>query len=131
MPFGDTTSPEIEAVAKEIVDAAFTVHSHIGPGALESVYEICLAHELRKRGLTVAAQVALPIVYDNIKLDAGLRMDLVVNNRVIIEVKAVDKMIPVFDAQCYTYLKFSGLRLCFLINFNTKLIKDGIKRIIR
>ena len=131
MPLGDTTSPEIERIATEIVDAAFRVHNEIGPGALESVYEICLAHELIKRGFHVQRQIALPIIYDNIRFDAGLRLDLIVDHLVIIEVKAVEKIIPVHEAQCYTYLKFANLRLCFLINFNVKLIKDGIKRVVR
>lgn len=131
MSLGDRTSPEVERIATLIVDAAFKVHSEIGPGALESIYEMCLAHELTKRGLRVDRQVDVPIVYDNIRFDAGLRIDLLVEGTVIIELKAVEKMNPVFEAQCFTYLKFTGLRLCFLINFNTKLIKDGIKRILR
>lgn len=131
MPLGDRTSPEVERIATEIVDAAFKVHMEIGPGALESIYEICLAHELTKRGLRVERQVDVPIVYDNIRFDAGLRIDLLVEGTIIIELKAVEKMNPVFEARCFTYLKFTGLHLCFLINFNTKLFKDGIKRIVR
>lgn len=131
MSFGETTSPEIERVAKQVVDSAFKVHSEIGPGALESIYELCLAHELVKRGLSVAQQVVLPVFYDGIQLDVGLQLDLIVEGLVIVEVKSVEKMIPVFDAQCLTYLKFSKHRLCLLINFNVKLIKDGIKRIVR
>ena len=130
MPIGDMTSPEIERIAKQILDAAFCVHSEIGPGALESIYEVCLAHELNKRGLVTKRQVALPIVYDGIRFELGLRLDLVVEELVIIEVKAFEKVIPVHEAQCYTYLKVTGLKLCLLINFNTKLLKVGIKRIV-
>jgi GxxExxY protein len=116
-------------VAKHIVDAAFHVHSKLGPGLLESVYEACLAHELRKRGLAVRRQVVVPIHYDEVVLDDGLRIDLLVDECVIVEVKAVEKDHPVFQAQLITYLKLTGHRLGLLINFNVPYIKDGIKRI--
>jgi GxxExxY protein len=112
------------------VDAAFKVHSTLGPGLLESVYEICLAHELSKRGLKVQTQVAFPIVYDEVRLDAGLRIDLVVENQLIVEIKAVETMQPVFEAQILTYLKLTKIRLGLLINFNVSKIKDGIRRIV-
>lgn len=131
MRYGENTSVEIERVAREIVDASFKVHQVLGPGILESVYETCLAYELSKRGLKVLRQVMVPIVYDGQQLDDGLRLDLMVEDCVIVEVKAVEKMLPLFEAQALTYLKLTGKRLALLINFNVPLIKDGIKRIIR
>ncbi len=130
MQYGETTSDEVERIASAVVDSAFKVHSALGPGLLESVYEICLAHELRKRGLEVERQIALPVFYDDIRLDAGLRLDLVVNRLVIVEIKAVEKFNPVFAAQVLTYLKLTGYALGLLINFNVARIKDGIKRIV-
>ena len=130
MPYGESTSPEIERIATIIVDAAFKVHSTLGPGLLESVYSICLAHELTKRGLRVAREVILPIVYDGVQLDAGLRIDLLIESCVIVETKAVEKMNPVFEAQLLTYLRLTRNQLGFLINFNVVKIKDGIKRVI-
>jgi GxxExxY protein len=123
-------SQGVDLLAKQVVDAAFRVHSTLGPGLLESVYEICLAHELSKRGLKFQTQVAFPIIYDGVRLDAGLRIDLVVENQLIVEIKAVETMPPVFEAQLLTYLKLTQLRLGILINFNVSKIKDGIKRII-
>lgn len=124
-------SPALERIAAQIVDAVFRVHLMLGPGLLESVYEACLAYELRKRGLNVQRQVIVPIKYDEVVLDDGLRLDLLVENSVIIEVKAVEKMNPVFEAQMLTYLKLSNKRLGFLINFNVPVIRQGIKRVIR
>lgn len=120
---------ETNRVASKIVDAAFAVHSALGPGLLEGVYETCLVHELSKRGLKVERQVAIPVIYDNLHLDAGLRLDLVVQNCVLIELKAVEKLLPVHTAQVLTYRKLSGYRLGLLVNFNITLIKDGIRRI--
>jgi GxxExxY protein len=128
--FGESTSEEIERVASAVVDAAFKIHTRLGPGLLESAYRAVMIYELRKRGFEVQFEVVVPIVYDDIKLDAGYRLDLLVNNCVIVEVKAVEKLHPVHDAQLLTYLKLTGIRLGFLINFNTKLIKDGLKRIV-
>ena len=122
-------SVETDTVARQVVDSAFRVHKQLGPGLLESVYEICLAHELRKTELRVEKQLALPVIYDGIRIDAGLRLDLVVNNLVVVELKAVEETLPVHQAQLLTYLKLSGMRLGLLINFNVPLIKDGIKRI--
>lgn len=127
--YRDPISEEVNQVAKQIVDAAFTVHSTLGAGLLESVYEVCLDYELTKRGLRVARQVSLPVIYDDIQLDAGFRLDLLVNQCVIVELKAVPDLLPVHTAQVITYLKLSQHRLGFLINFNVPLIKDGIKRI--
>jgi GxxExxY protein len=131
MRYGENTSVEVERVARDIVDASFKVHHALGPGILESVYEICLAYELSKRGLKVLRQVKVPIVYDGQQLDDGLRLDLMVEDCVIVEVKAVEKMLPLFEAQALTYLKLTGKRLALLINFNVPNIRDGIKRIIR
>jgi GxxExxY protein len=122
-------SEETDAVASKIVDAALTVHIALGPGLLESVYELCLLHELKKRGLIAERQVALPVVYDDLSLDAGLRLDLVVEHLVIVELKAVEMLLPVHKAQVLTYLKLSGFRLGLLLNFNSVLMKHGIHRI--
>lgn len=122
-------SSEMDEVAKQVVNAALAVHRGLGPGLLESVYEICLAHELRKRGLKVERQLELPVAYDGIRLDAGFRLDLVVNDCLIVELKTVDALLPIHHAQVLTYLKLSNHRLALLINFNVTLIKDGIKRI--
>ena len=123
-------SSETDRIAKEVVDAAFKVHSALGAGLLESVYEICLSHELGKRGLKFQTQVAFPIIYDSVRLDTGLRIDLLVENQLIVEIKAVEAMQPVFEAQLLTYLKLTKMRLGLLINFNVTKIKDGIKRIV-
>ena len=123
-------SPELERLAKIVVDAAFKVHKTLGPGLLESVYEVCLAHELRLRGLVVETQVDVPIVYEGVHLDAGLRLDMLVEKQLLVELKSVEDMHPVFEAQLLTYLTLTGQRLGLLINFNVPLIKDGIRRII-
>ena len=130
MGFGETTSVEIERVAAEIVDAAFKIYVKLGPGLLESAYRVVMVYELRKRGLIVATEVPVPVVYEEVKLDAGYRLDLVVNGCVVVELKSVEKLIPLHDAQVLTYLKLTGYRLGILINFNTRFIKDSIKRIV-
>ena len=117
-------------VARAAFDAAFTVHRHFGPGLLESAYEHCLEHELLERGLRVERQVALPIVYKGLELEAGYRLDLLVERRVILEIKTVEALAPVHTAQLLTYLRLSGVRLGYLINFNVPMLKDGIKRIV-
>ncbi len=122
--------PNVERVGKAVLDAAFKVHTALGPGLLESVYETCTAFETRENGLLVATQVALPVTYRDIKMDAGLRLDMLVENCVIVEFKSVETMNPVYDAQLITYLKLTGIRLGFLINFNVVHLKDGIKRIV-
>ena len=119
-----------EIIANKIVDAAYTVHKALGPGLLEKVYEVCFCHELAKRGLTFLRQVDIPIVYDGLSFDEGLRLDVLVENVVICELKAVDEMNPVWEAQLLSHLKLTNKRLGFLINFNVPLIKNGIKRII-
>ena len=118
-----------DLLAGEIVDGAFCVHRELGPGLLESVYEACLAYELKKRSIEFQRQASLPTVYDGQQMDEKLRLDLLVGGKVVVEVKAVDRVLPVFEAQLLTYLKLSKLRLGLLINFNVPLIKDGIKRI--
>ena len=123
-------SEKEERVATAIVDAAFSVHNTLGPGLLERVYEVCFCHELTKKGLSFRQQVEIPIEYDGIKLDGGLRLDVIVEDIVICEIKAVDEMNPVYQAQVLTYLKLTGKRIGFLINFNVPVIKNGIKRII-
>jgi len=122
--------PETEATARSVVDAAFAVHKAMGPGLLETVYEACLCHELAKRGVAFQRQLALPVVYDGVRLDAGLRLDLLAANCLIVELKAVEKHNPLFEAQLLTYLKLTGFRLGLLINFNVPLLKDGIRRVI-
>ena len=119
-----------ERVATAIRDGAFAVHRALGPGLLESVYEVCLCHELKQRSMAFTSQTSLPIVYDGIRLDAGLRLDLLVENRVVVELKAVESLLPLFDAQVLTYLRLTGMRLGLLINFNVPLLKEGIRRII-
>ncbi len=120
---------DVNAVARIVVDAAFRVHSTLGPGLLERVYEVCLAHELRKRGLAVETQVELPVVYDGVRLDAGMRIDMLVTGKVLVELKAVETVLPVHKAQVLTYLKLTGYRLGLLINFNVPIIRDGIDRV--
>ena len=119
-----------ESIAEKIVDAAYTVHKILGPGLLEKVYEVCFCHELSKRGLQNKRQVDIPIVYDGLIFNEGLRLDVLVEDLIICELKAVDEMNPVWEAQILSHLKLTGKRLGFLFNFNVSLIKNGIKRII-
>jgi GxxExxY protein len=116
-------------VSGQIVDAAFKIHSRLGPGLLESVYERILAHELEKRGLKVVRQFPVPIIYEGIRFDEGFRADLVVEDSVIVELKSVETFAPVHAKQVLTYLKLMNLRVGLLINFGAPLLKDGIKRI--
>ncbi len=121
---------ETEAIGKAIVNAAYLVHKELGPGLLEKVYEVCLTHEIRKAGYEVLRQVYLPIVYNGITFEEGLKLDLLVENSVIVETKALDIVNPVWQAQVLSHLKLTELRLGYVINFNVALIKDGIKRVI-
>ena len=130
MKIKSNLSENIEQIGKKIVDGAYRVHKNIGPGLLESIYEQCLVYELRKAGLKVKTQVQLPFLYDEKDMDLRLRMDILVEDSIIIELKSVDEMHPVFQAQLISYLKLTNNRLGYLINFNVPLIKDGIKRII-
>ncbi len=121
---------ETESVASGAIECAFKVHRQLGPGLLESVYETCLLHELKKSGLHFRSQQTLPIIYDDLALETGLRLDVVVENQVILELKAVEMLLPIHQAQVLTYLKLTSMRLGLLINFNTVLLKDGIKRVV-
>ncbi len=125
-----TKMEKLNQTTYEIIGAAFKVHTELGPGLLESAYEACLEYELLKKGLNVMRQKSLPIVYKNMKLDAGYRIDIMVNDAVIIEIKAVQEITPIHEAQLMTYLKLSGQKLGLLINFNVTDLKKGIKRII-
>lgn len=124
-------SIEEERIGKALVDAAYKVHSELGPGLLEKVYEACLAHALTKAGYNVKRQIDVPIVFDGLVFEEGLRLDLLVNDLVICELKAVETVNPVWAAQILSHLKLTNKRLGYLINFNVPLIKDGIKRFIR
>jgi GxxExxY protein len=130
MPFAPI-SAEDERIASMIVHSAYMVHKALGPGLLESIYEICLAHELRKQGLEVRRQDPVPIVYDNLRFEEGFRFDLLVAERVLCEIKAVQEVHPICMAQLLTYLNLMDLRLGFLINFHVPLIKEGIQRVVR
>lgn len=129
MQFEETSERE-EKVATQIVDAAYSVHKALGPGLLEKVYEVCFCHELTKKRLSFQRQVSLPITYDGVTFDEGLRLDVMVEGLIICEIKAADKPNPVWQAQLLSYLKLTGKRIGFLINFNVPLLKNGIKRII-
>jgi GxxExxY protein len=128
---GETIPESTDVVARAIVDAAFRVHTALGPGLLESVYETCLVHEISRHGLQVQRQLLLPIQYDGIQIDAGLKLDLFVNACVVVELKSVEKLLPIHEAQLLTYLKLANCRLGLLINFNVPLIKNGIRRLAR
>ena len=124
------TEENLKNLSGMIVDAAMKVHSALGPGLLESAYETCLKHELLKRNLEVKSQVELPIVYEGIRLDAGYRIDLLVADSVVVELKSVEKIAPIHEAQLLSYLKLSDLQVGLLINFNVMHLKDGIKRMV-
>ena len=119
---------ELNQISGQIVDAAMKVHSAIGPGLLESAYEACLLFELHRRGLKAARQVELPVVYDGVRIDVGYRLDLLVEDSVVVELKAVEEISPVHKAQIISYLKLGGYKLGLLINFNVLHLKDGITR---
>lgn len=116
-------------IAKEIVDAAYKIHTTLGPGLLESVYETVLAYELEKRSLSVVRQQPIPVVYERVRLEEGFRADIIVENKVIIEIKSVESLAPVHKKQLLTYLRLTNKRLGLLINFGSALIKDGITRL--
>ena len=122
-------SNALETIATAVVDSALIVHRRLGPGLLESIYETCLAHELRKRGLTVKSQIFLTVEYDTIRVENAFKIDLLVEDCFVVEVKAVEALLPVHRAQLLTYLKLSGHRLGLLLNFNVPLMKDGIVRV--
>ena len=126
----NSLSKKEESIAKKVVDSAYTVHKILGPGLLEKVYEVCFCHKLSKRKLKYQRQVDIPVVYDETIFDEGLRLDVLVEDLIICELKAVENMNPVWEAQILSHLKLTGKRLGFLINFNVSLVKNGIKRII-
>jgi GxxExxY protein len=120
----------VQEISHGVITAAMRVHSELGPGLLESAYTACLQHELKKAGLKSDAQVGLPVVYDGVKLDLGYRIDILVEDLVIVELKSVDAIAPVHQAQIISYVKLSGRSLGLLINFNVAHLKDGIKRFV-
>ena len=117
-------------VSHDVITAAMKVHSALGPGLLESTYQACLLHELGKMGVHAEAQVGIPVIYGSVKLDVGYKIDLLVENLVIVELKSVDGILPIHEAQLLSYLKLSGKSLGLLINFNVTRLKDGIKRLV-
>src|SRR5579864_4536995 len=119
----------LNEITERIIGAAIAVHRALGPGLLESAYEACLVFELAERGLSVEQQKPLPLVYKGVKVECGYRLDLLVEGAVIVEVKAVDELAPIHDAQLLSYLKISGCRVALLINFNVRVLKDGLRRI--
>jgi GxxExxY protein len=121
---------DLETIATDVVDSAIKVHRALGLGLLESAYQYCHAYELRQRGRKVSVQVALPLIYEGQKLDAGYRLDMLVDAAIIIENKTVESILPLHEAQLLTYLKLSGCKIGFLLNWNVKLMKNGIRRIV-
>ncbi len=124
------TEASVNRVTEAIIGAAMKVHSSLGPGLLESAYEACMVHELRKAGLKVVNQVVLPVHYDGIELELGYRLDLLVEDRVIVELKCVEKILPVHEAQLISYLRLSRKSVGLLINFHVRSLKDGIRRFV-
>ena len=121
---------KLNKITEKIIGAAMAVHRELGPGLLESAYEVCLTYEISKSGLFVERQKALPVKYQNVKLDCGYRIDMLVESQVIVEVKAVEKLMPIHEAQVLTYLRLSGCTIALLINFNVKVLKNGIRRLV-
>ena len=117
-------------IAAAVVDAAFKIHITLGPGLLESIYEATLEYELRNRGLSVLRQIGLPVYYEGLKLEIGYRVDLIVGDKVIIEIKSIEALAPIHKRQLLTYLRLANMRLGLLINFNVERIKDGIQRVV-
>ena len=124
------TSVELNDISGKIIELAIKVHSALGPGMLEGAYEACLMFELMNAGLKAESQLKLPIVYRGNKIDAGYRIDVLVEDSVIIELKAIDRLLPVHEAQLLSYLRMSNLKLGLLLNFNNKLLRDGIRRVV-
>ena len=119
-----------ERVGRAVLNAAFAVHKALGPGLLESVYEACLAEELQQAGLAVERQAGIPVTYGAVRMDVGYRLDLLVERAVVVEIKSIDALASIHTAQVLTYLRFSGVRLGYLINFNTTLLKNGLRRLV-
>jgi GxxExxY protein len=120
----------LDLITRRIIGAAIEVHRRLGPGLLESAYEVCMAYELRQLGYKIEQQKPLPVVYKDVKLDCGYRLDLVVENAVIVEIKAVEHLAPINDAQLLSYLRLSGMKVGLLINFHVRVLKNGLKRIV-
>ncbi len=121
---------EFDKLSNRVIGCALEVHRHLGPGLLESTYEQCLAHELKTSGIPFKLQCPLPVEYKGIKLDCGYRIDMLIDDAIIVELKSVDKILPIHQAQLLTYMKLSSISIGLLINFNVKLIKTGIKRMV-
>ena len=126
----EPVSPEVDRIGRAVMDAAFAVHRELGPGLLESVYEHCMAEELIAAGRSVERQIAVPVSYREARLDVGFRLDLLVDRKVVVEIKSIDALASIHTAQVLTYLRFSQMRLGYLINFNTVRLKDGFRRLI-
>lgn len=124
-------SEEEDQIARQVVDASIKVHQALGPGLLENVYKVCMMDLLNEKGLDVVSEKPIPVQFNNRRVETGFRADLIVNDKVLIELKCVDKLIGVHEAQLLTYLKLSGIRLGFLMNFNARLMKEGIRRFYR
>jgi len=127
---GEKPQKREDALSKEIIGAAIEVHRHLGPGLLESAYEQCLAHELASRGIPFELQKPVPVVYKGIRLDCGFRLDMLVGGAVVVEIKSVEELTGVHEAQVLTYLKLTGCRLGLLLNFNERRMADGIQRVV-
>jgi len=121
---------KFDELSNRVIGCALEVHRHLGPGLLESTYEQSLAHELKSEGISFKLQHPLPVQYKDIKLDCGYRVDLLIDNTIIVELKSVEKILPIHQAQLLTYMRLSGVKIGLLINFNVKYIKDGIKRMV-
>lgn len=126
----EPVSPEVNQIGRAVMDAAFAVHRELGPGLLESVYEHCLAADLIRAGLSVERQLAIPVSYRGERIDAGFRLDLFIDRKVVVEIKSIDALAAIHTAQLLTYLRFSQVRLGYLINFNTTKLKDGFRRLV-
>ncbi|GAA0870568.1 GxxExxY protein [Brevundimonas basaltis] len=126
----ESVSPEVNQIGRAVMDAAFAAHRELGPGLLESVYEHCLAQDLVRAGLQVDRQVAVPVTYRDERIDAGFRLDLLVERQVVVEIKSIDALASIHTAQLLTYLRFSQVRLGYLINFNTGRLRDGFRRLV-
>jgi GxxExxY protein len=124
------TTPRINGITGAVISAAIKVHSQLGPGLLESAYEACLAHELRRKGWEIAQQVALPVIYDGERIELGYRIDLIVENLVVVEIKCVEAVNPVHQAQLLSYIRLSGRNVGLLINFHVAHLRDGIRRMV-
>src|SRR4051794_1036469 len=128
MDYGPNITARTNDLSRVVVDSAYKVHKALGPGLLESVDRLCLRHDLAKRGVPIRTEVPVPIIFDDLTLDSGLRLDLLVDNSIVVELKAVEKVLPVHEAQILSYMKLTNTALGLLINFNVPTIKQGIKR---